>query len=340
MSRTGTFGGFNFDPEVFTDYMSEQPTWKNAIIQSGILVEDSSIVETLGTRGNVGTMPFYTPIDIDENTPLNNDGLTDNTPTEIVGNKQTYMAIQRMKAWKSKDFTKELTGADPITHIANSVTNYYQQVWQKTLMNILYTVMSLTDMQSHVADLTVESGDTVTASNQINPEALIYLKQSANGDKTEDGNLLIMHSMVLAKLTSLKLVEYDKYTVPNTMATTSAPRIASIGNDIIICDDRGTVDNSGDVPIYRTYIAGTGSFLTANKQLENPYYTDYDPETSAGVDKIYTKQSKIIHPNGFSFKADNVITESPTDAELLTTSNWELKMNHKNIRLGMLMTNG
>lgn len=339
MPRTGTFGGFDFDHEVFTDYMAEQPTWKNAIIQSGILVEDNSIAQAIGNKGNVGTMPFYTPLDIEDNTPLNNDGLTNNTPTEISGNKQTFMAIQRMKAWKAKDFTKELTGADPMTHIANSVTNYYQQVWQKTLTDILYTVMSLTSMKSHIADLT-SADSTVTPENQINAEALIYLKQSANGDKMQDGNLLIMHSMILAKLTALKLVEYDKYTVPNALSTTSAPRIASIGNDIIICDDRGTVDTSGTIPVYKTYIAGTGSFLTANKNLENPYVAEYDPETSAGVDKLYTKQSKIIHPNGFSFKADNVATESPTDAELTKATNWELKMNHKNIRLGLLKTNG
>ena len=44
MPRTGTFGGFVFDPEVFADYMAEQPTWSNAIIASGILQEDATIV--------------------------------------------------------------------------------------------------------------------------------------------------------------------------------------------------------------------------------------------------------------------------------------------------------
>ena len=31
MPRTGTFGGFSFDPEVFSDYMSEQPTWNESL---------------------------------------------------------------------------------------------------------------------------------------------------------------------------------------------------------------------------------------------------------------------------------------------------------------------
>ena len=42
MAKTsGLFGGFNFDPEVFSDYMSEQSYVKNAIIASGILREDN-----------------------------------------------------------------------------------------------------------------------------------------------------------------------------------------------------------------------------------------------------------------------------------------------------------
>ena len=124
MPRTGTFGGFVFDPEVFADYMAEQPTWSNAIIASGILQEDATIMDLIGTKGNVATLPFYKAINADDYEPLNNDGLTDNTPEEIEGGKQTAMLIQRMKAWKAKDFTKELTGADPIQHIGNSVTNY------------------------------------------------------------------------------------------------------------------------------------------------------------------------------------------------------------------------
>ena len=64
MPRTGTFGGFAFDPEVFAEYMAEQPTWSNAIIASGILQEDATIMDLIGSRGNVATLPFYKAMDI------------------------------------------------------------------------------------------------------------------------------------------------------------------------------------------------------------------------------------------------------------------------------------
>ena len=84
MARTGTFGGFAFDPEVFSDYMREQPTWNDAILASGILQEDQTIMNLIGTNGNVATLPFYVPIDEDDSKALNNDGETDNTPVEII----------------------------------------------------------------------------------------------------------------------------------------------------------------------------------------------------------------------------------------------------------------
>ena len=143
MPRTGLFGGFPFDPEVFSDYMAEQPTWNDAIIASGIITEDPTIMDLIGTKGNVATLPFYTAIDADVAQPLNNDGLTNNVPVEIAGAKQTAMLIQRMKAWKAKDFTRELTGANPLQHVANSVAGYYRQVWTAELMNIINTVMGL-----------------------------------------------------------------------------------------------------------------------------------------------------------------------------------------------------
>ena len=83
MARTGTFGGFAFDADVFADYMAELPTWSNAIIASGILQEDQTIMDLIGTKGNVATLPFYKAMDIVEFEPYNNDGLTTTPPRKL-----------------------------------------------------------------------------------------------------------------------------------------------------------------------------------------------------------------------------------------------------------------
>lgn len=342
MARTGLFGGFYFDPEVFSEYMAEQPTWSNAIIASGILQDDATIMSLIGEKGNVGTIPFYQPIDINDFDPYNNDGMTDNIPKEISGSKQTAMLIQRMMAWKAKDFTKELTSANPLQHVANSVNNYYQQVWEAELMNILGTVMKTSGMQEHIWDISnstaTDVGD-ITAANRIDETTMIYAQQKALGDASRRFGLAIMHSYVFARYKALGLIDYNKYTIPN--AITKEVELPTIDGLVTVVSDRYTVDASGAVPKYITTIAGHGTILTARKtNYENPYYTDYDPETTAGVEKLYTKEGRVLHPNGFSIKADNIAKESPTKTELGNVGNWDLKYNPKNIRIGQIITNG
>ena len=318
MPRTGTFGGFSFDPEVFSGYMAEQPTWNDAIINSGILVQDPTIMNLIGTEGNVATLPFYTPIDEFDSQALNNDGETNNTPVEITGKKQTAMLIQRMKAWKAQDFTKELTGADPMTHVANSVAGFYRQTRVRDLMAIVDAVLSLSGMSNHITDLSESTGTgAVTDANKVDETTLIFAKQKAIGDSSDNMGLLFMHSYMYAKYQALGLVDYNKYTVTNALA--GDVNLPSINGFIPIVSDRFTCDKTN---------------------YEDPYYSDYDQETKAGIRKLYTKQGYVLHPNGFSIDTSKIAKESPTNTELGTKGNWSLVYNHKNIRMGMIKSNG
>lgn len=338
MARNGTFGGFAFDPDVFAEYMAELPTWSNAIIASGILQEDQTIMDLIGTKGNVATLPFYKAMDIAEFEPYNNDGLTDNTPKEIAGGKQTAMLIQRMMAWKAKDFTRELTGANPLQHIANSVNDYYKQVWEAELMNIVNAVMKLEGMKSHVMDIS-SSGSSVEDANKIDETTMIYAQQKALGDAAGNFGIAIMHSAILARYKALGLVEYAKYN--NANGLTQEVNLPTINGLIVVPSDRHTVDTTGAFPVYTTTIVGRGAILTARKtNYENPYYTDYDPESSAGVEKLYTKEGRVLHPNGFDLDVSKIANESPTKVELGNEDNWSLAFNEKNVRIGQIVSNG
>lgn len=338
MPRTGTFGGFDFDPAVFAEYMAEQPTWSNAIIASGILQEDSTIMDLIGSRGNVAVMPFYKALNIDDYEPLNNDGNTDNTPEEIEGGKQTAMLIQRMKAWKAKDFTRELTGANPMQHIANSVNNYYNQVWEAELMNIVNAVMRLDEMANHVMDIAT-TGSTADTANKIDETTMIFAQQKALGDAAGNFGIAIMHSMIVARYKALGLVEYVKYNEANGLA--KEVTLPTVNGLIVVPSDRYTVDTSGTLPKYITTIVGRGAILTAPKtNYEKPYYVDYDPESSAGVEKLYTKEGRVLHPNGFDLDVAEIFGESPTKAELGNPANWSLAFNEKNVRIGQIISNG
>lgn len=341
MARTGNFGGFYFDEEVFADMMHEEDFWRNEILASGIVQQDASIMDLIGSKGNVATIPIYKPMNVhDANMgALNNDGLTDNVPVEISGDKQTCMLIQRMKAFKAKDFTKELTGADPLGLIKSKIANYYKQVWEVELMNIANGVLGVAGLADHITDLSITSG-TIADKNMMDETTMIDAEQKALGDMAGGLGLAIMHSKIFAKYKKLQLVEYDKYTVGGAIKQDIL--LPTVNGKHVLVTDYYTADTSvSGFPVYKTYLFGEGAFLSADKgNYENQYTTNYDPETSAGVDKFYTKQGKVLHPNGLSLAVDNIAKESPTFGELGAAANYALKFNHKNVKMGMIKTNG
>lgn len=328
MARTGNFGGFEFDPEVFTEMMEEMDYWKTPVIASGIVQQDASIMDLIGEKGNVATIPIYKPLSAYEDgmEALNNDGETDNTPVEVSGDKQTCMLIQRMKAFKAQDFTKELTSADPLTFIRNKIAGYYLQVWESEMMNIASAVMGVSDLSSHVLDLT--GGDLVDA-------GMIYdAEQAALGDMAGGLGLIVMHSKIYAEYKKLGAIEYEKY-VTGTGAIKQDIELPTIAGKYVLVTDYNTLDSG----IYNTYLFGEGAFRSCDKKnYQKQYYTDYDPESLAGIEKFYTKQGKVLHPNGLSLAVDSIAKESPTKTELGTSDNWSLKYNTKNVKIGLIQT--
>ncbi len=246
----------------------------------------------------------------------------DNVPVEISGDKQTCMLIQRMKAFKAKDFTKELTGADPMTHIRNKIARYYNQVWEKELMNIAQAVLAVAGLSGHVLDL---EGKAIEAGTIYDAE------QAALGDMAGGLGLMVMHSMIFKEYKKMEMVDYDKYVVNGVIQ--KEVTLPTIAGKHVLVTDRAT--ESGGT--YLTYLFGEGVFLSCDKKnYENQYTTNYDPEASAGIDKFYTKQGKVLHPNGLSLAVDNIAKESPTFEELGATANYALKYNTKNVKMGLI----
>ncbi|QUN13600.1 hypothetical protein KEC48_03485 [Clostridium sp. C1] len=337
MARTGEVNGFYFDKEVFTDYMQEQSCLNNLLIASGVLMYDPIIEEALGGKNNVATIPSFLSID-NESDALNDDGETNNTPTELTGNKQTLMAIARMKAWKEKTYTRYLTGVSPLKNLANNlVVPYWTNQWEKVIFSILKGIMGTTGMATHKLDLSVTTG-TITDANKIDLTTHIDLGQQALGDKRNNFALMIAHSQVAANLKKKEIAESGKIF---SEVLGIDIKVYKVGNMVLLETDTGTVDTTvAQFPVYSTYMLGRGTFLTCPKTVHNPYDVKYDPEDSGGVEKLYTKQARVLHPNGFSLKVDNIAKESPTNTELETATNWELRINHKNVPIALIKSNG
>ena len=321
MPITGTFGGFPFDPEVYQGFVDQEATFSDSILASGILANDQSMATSLDNGGVMGTIRFYNPLDPDEDAPLVRDGVADNVPTEISGGKQSWIRIDRMKAWKATELTRELTAADPMAAVARNTGRYWRMYKQGLLVKLVNAVLGVSGLESH--KMTIENGG-VTA-NQ-----LIDLQQAALGDLAGKFGLLVVHSKIKAEYQKMGLLNYNKYTVTNVLQNeVSLPTINGL---IVVTNDRGTDDGTN----YNTFLLGQGSVLTANPKVISPDTTEYNAAKAGGTDILYNNRAFILHPNGLSFDADKISKETPTDAEFTSTANWKLKFNHKNVRMGKI----
>lgn len=321
MAITGTFGGFPFDPEVYQGFVDQEATFSDSILASGILARDQSLATSLDNGGVQGTIRFYNPLDPDKDAPLVRDGETDNVPTEVSGGKQSWIRIDRMKAWKATELTRELTAADPMAAVARNTGRYWRMYKQGLLIKMVNAVLGASGLEKH--SLTINKGG-VTA-NQ-----LIDVQQAALGDMAGKFGLLVVNSKIYSEYQKLGLLSFNKYVITNVLQKeVSLPTINGL---VVVVNDRGTDDGTN----YNSFLFGQGSVLTADPKIITPDYTEYNAAKAGGTDILYNNRAFILHPNGLSFDADGIAKETPTDAEFATTGNWKLKFDHKNVRMGKL----
>lgn len=344
----GTIFGIPFDEELFLQMWGEAPDpVKTALLDSGVMVNDAAIASMIQSSGNLYTIPFFNVLSGD---PLNYDGRTDITAAETNGGSQTGVVYGRAKGWTARNFTAELSGADSMGHIANSVGRYWAKYRQSVMISILDAVFGITGADAgyaktfadtHVADL----GSTTATPYKIGETDLNDLATMAMGDQKSAFRVAVMHSNVAKTLENLQLLEYWKQTDAGGLQRPM--NIGSMNGYTVIIDDSvpvKTVGGSGankDLKQYTTYLLGEGVLRHANGRLDRPTDTEYNPAKNGGQETLYTRLRETIHPNGFTFTVPSSgWTDSPTDAQLKASANWSIQFDPKAIPLAKLVTNG
>ena len=199
--------GIPFDDEIFMEMWSEAPDpYLTAMIDSGAVVEDGIIAQRIANSGNLYTIPYYDVLDGDDQ---NYDGQTDITVAEVGGGSQTGIVYGRAKGFFARNFTAELSGADPMGHIAGSIAKYWQKRRQLKLIGILDAIFGITGStgnakkwaDNHIVDL----GSATATPKKIEETDLNDLATQACGDHKDMFSLAIMHSNVAKTLENKQL---------------------------------------------------------------------------------------------------------------------------------------
>ena len=317
-------------PEIFTPYVIEQTTLRDAFLSSGVVQPMAELDATEG--GDYINVPFFKA-----NLTGDFEVLTDSsslTPGKITADKQVGVVLHRGRAFESRDLAALAAGADPMAAIGAKVADYVANQRQKDLIKCLEGVFGglTSNTGAAFAGLSLDlSGMTALGPRQC------AKARSLLGDQGEKLTTVAMHSAVFYDLIERKAIDYvtnSEARGGGTVATTGiAPVIAGsitgayenptiaqyMGMRVIVSDDLAPTSTN-----YPVYFFTAGAIGSGDMGLN----TETDRDILAKSDAMSIDLHYCYHPIGSRYAAT---TANPTQAQLATIGNWSKVYETKNI---------
>jgi hypothetical protein len=323
-------------PEVFTPYVIEQTTLRDAFLASGVVQPMAELNATEG--GDFINVPFWKA-----NLSGDFEVLTDSSslvPGKITADKQVGVILHRGRAFESRDLAALAAGADPMAAIGAKIADYIANQRQKDLLACLAGVFGAVEDTTGAAfiDLTIDggTGDTPTV---LSPRHIAEAK-SLLGDQGDKLAAVAMHSKVYYDLVERKAIDYvtageARTTTDNQTPDVFAGSIAAAyagnlsvptycGLRVIVSDDVQT-DGSGSSTEYATYFFTQGAIASGEQMAMQ---TETDRDILAKSDAMSIDLHYVYHPVGSKW---GVTTTNPTRAQLATVGNWSKVYETKNL---------
>ena len=349
------FNSKSFNPQAFGAYIKRIPNVKkNELSRCGAVGSNSAARKALSSQtGSLyARIPYFGRID--GSTSQNNDGATDVVSTTTTTFEQGFITASRMDAWTERSFAGNISGGvDFMDNVAVQIADYKLDVKQRMLLAILEGVFSMkTDgdsvaakaaaefLDKHVYDISENDGEDA----MVNVDTLNKAIQKACGDNKSLFKLAIMNSAVASRLEDLKLIKFMTQTDENGIEREL--EMGTWNGRLVLVDDNMPVDDSGDEPVYTTYVLGEGSIILDNIGDNVPYEMNRDPKTNGGQDTLYVRDRYICGVNGISFEKPASVTASAKNSDLSDGANWQIINNgveavpHKSIAVCKIISKG
>jgi hypothetical protein len=321
-------------PEIFTPYLIEQTTQRDAFLASGVVQPLAELNATEG--GDFINVPFWKA-----NLSGDFEVLTDSTsltPGKITADKQVGVILHRGRAFEARDLAALAAGADPMAAIGAKIADYVANQRQKDLLSCLAGVfgsLGATSSSAAFFGLTIdgESGDTPTT---LSPRHVAEAR-SLLGDQGDKLAAVCMHSKVYYDLVERRAIDYVTETdarltssvtdfvggsIANAYGNPTVPTY--MGLRVLVSDDVQT-DGSGSSTEYATYFFTQGA-VASGEQLA--MQTETDRDILAKSDAMSIDLHYCYHPVGAKW---GVTTTNPTRAQLETVGNWSKVYELKNL---------
>jgi len=317
-------------PEVFTPYVIEQTTQRDAFLASGVVQPMAELNATEG--GDFVNVPFWKA-----NLSGDFEVLSDSsslTPGKITADKQIGVILHRGRAFEARDLAALAAGSDPMAAIGAKIADYVANQRQKDLLSCLGGIFGAVGTDNASASfqaLTIDGGGSGETALSPRHVAEARAKLGDQGDKL---SAICMHSNVYYDLVERRAIDfiYDNTGAADSDATQGSTANAFgnvsvptfMGLRVIVSDD---VQQSGSSPNkkFAVYFFTEGA-VASGEQLA--LQTETDRDILAKSDAMSIDLHYCYHPVGAKW---GVTTTNPTRAQLETIGNWSKVYETKNI---------
>lgn len=315
-------------PELFNPYVINRTMELSALLQCGIITNNSEFDALASQAAPTVNMPFFEDLTGESEQVIEGGDLTDN---KISSSKDVAAIIRRAKMWSATDLSAALAGSDPMAAIATLVAQFWARDMQKELIAVLNGIFGTvpaggsgtppaeTRLESNLLDISGKSGAAANWSGS----AFIDAEQKL-GDAKAQLTGVCMHSATEAYLKKQNLID--------TVQPSNDVAFGTYQGKRVIVDD-GCPVASG---VYTTYLFGNGAVALGNGNPVGfvPTETDRAKRKGSGVDYLINRRTSILHPRGIAFTSASVAkTEGPSRTELADPKNWNPVYESKQIRI-------
>jgi hypothetical protein len=328
-------------PEIFSPYVQQLTEEKSRLIQSGAVVRDASIDADLSGGGLTFNTPSYKDLDNDaENVSTDNEASL-STPKKTGTSQEISVRLSRNNSWSSMDLAAALAGTDPMESIAGRVANYWTRRMQAAYLATMAGLFADNDAAPTGTDTHTEDDMTVDISGgafvggvtDFSAEAFIDTATTM-GDSQEDLVLLLVHSIVYAKMQKNNLIDF----IPDSTGKVNIPMFL---NRSVIVDDGMPNPTSG---VFHSYLLGAGSVRMGVGSAKVPTEVDRVPAAGAGGGQeiLYNRVEWCLHPAGNAYigTAPSGGPDNTTDANMLAAAaSWSRVFpERKQVKIARLIT--
>lgn len=333
-------------PEIFTPYVQQMTEEKARLIQSGAVVRDAAIDALLAGGGLTFNVPSFRDLDNDEervstDTPHSEftDGGAEPDPKKIGTSQEVAVRLSRNNSWSSADLTAALAGADPMNAIADRVAYYWtrrlQAAFVATMRGVFADNAADPSGTEHVKnDMTVDVSGQSFVDGVTNFTAEAFIDAAVTmGDSMEDLGLVMVHSIVFARMQKNNLIDF----IPDARGEIMIPTF--LGREVIV--DDGVPFNAG---VYESWLFGAGALRLGVSSPKVPTAIERreGAGNGGGQEILYNRVEWCIHPVGHRY-AGTPPSGGPSNAattnNLADAGSWQrVYPERKQIKIARLIT--